>query len=248
MGEWFKDWFNTKYYHILYKNRDYNEAGVFIDRLVDYLAPEPNAHFLDVACGKGRHSIYLNKKGYNVTGIDISPNSISEAKKHETNTLHFEVADMRQPFAEYKYDIALNLFTSFGYFEKDEDDLVALQNICKAMKPNGRFVLDFFNATKVLKELVPKETKTIDGIDFHITKKVENNRILKTIEFISKNTHTPRSYTEKVEAITKKQFEQMFADTDFEIKEVFGSYDLDSFDENTSDRIIFVVQKTEASC
>ena len=70
-----------------------------------------------------------------------------------------------------------------------------------------QFILDFFNAAQVLKELVPKETKIIDGIDFHITKKVENNRILKTIEFISKNTHTPRSYTEKVEAITKQQFE-----------------------------------------
>lgn len=248
MGEWFKDWFNTKYYHILYKNRDYMEAAVFIDRLVEYLAPEPNAHFLDVACGKGRHSIYLNKKGYNVTGIDISPNSIEEAKQHETDTLHFEVADMRQPFADHKYDIALNLFTSFGYFDRDEDDLSALQNICMAMKPKGRFVLDFFNASKVLRELVPKETKTIDGIDFYISKKVENNRILKTIEFISKNTHTPRSYTEKVEAITKAQFEQLFADTDFEIKEVFGSYELDSFDENTSDRLIFVVQKTDASC
>ena len=246
MDEWFKDWFNTKYYHILYKNRDNSEASGFIDRLITFLAPQPNAHFLDVACGKGRHSIYLNKKGYPVTGIDISPNSIEEANKYANDTLHFEVADMRYSFAESKYDIALNLFTSFGYFEKDEDDLAALQNICKAMQPNGRFVLDFFNASKVLKELVPKETKTIDGIDFHISKKVENNRILKTIEFESKGKQ--KSYTEKVEAITKQQFEELFAATDFEIKEVFGNYHLDSFDEDTSDRLIFVVQKTETTC
>ncbi len=243
MSEWFKDWFNTEYYHILYKNRDYSEASNFIDRLVAHLAPQPNAHFLDVACGKGRHSKYLNKKGYKITGIDISPNSIDQAKQYATDTLRFEVADMRQPFANNRYDIALNLFTSFGYFESSNDNLAALQNICKAIKPNGFFVLDFFNTTKVLKELVPQEVKTVDGIDFYISKKVENNRILKTIEFESNGIQ--KSFTEKVEAITKQQFENLFAATDFEVKEVFGSYHLDSFDENTADRLIFVVQKNK---
>lgn len=246
MGEWFKHWFNTRYYHILYKNRDYTEASEFIDRLVNYLAPEPETHFLDVACGKGRHSIYLNKKGYKVTGVDISPNSIDEAKEHENDTLKFQVADMRQPFAENDYNIALNLFTSFGYFENNTENLQALQNICTAMKPNGRFVLDFFNTTKVLKHIVPQETKTIDGIDFHITKKIENGRILKTIDFESNGKQ--KTFTEKVEAISKEQFEQLFAQTDFEIIKIFGSYHLDAFDENTSDRLIFVLQKTSATC
>lgn len=246
MGEWFKEWFNTKYYHILYKNRDDSEASAFIDRLITYLSPQPDAHFLDVACGKGRHSKYLNSKGYNVTGIDISPKSIEEAKLYQNETLHFEVADMRQPFAENNFDIALNLFTSFGYFECEEDDLAALQNICRAMKPDGRFVLDFFNAEKVLKQIVPHEIKTIDEIAFTISKKIEGQRIIKNISFETNGKFY--SYTEKVEIIDKKRFEALFAQTDFEIVEVFGDYQLSAYDPQASDRLIFVVQKNSASC
>ena len=246
MGEWFKEWFNTKYYHILYKNRDDSEASAFIDRLVSYLAPLPSDHFLDVACGKGRHSKYLNSKGYNVTGIDISPKSIEEAKLYQNETLHFEVADMRQPFAENNFDIALNLFTSFGYFECEEDDLAALQNICKAMKPNGRFVLDFFNAEKVLKQMVPYETKTVDGIEFTISKKIEGQKVIKNISFEAKGEHY--NYTEKVEIIDKKRFEILFAQTDFDIVEVFGDYQLSPYNASTADRLIFVVQKTLVTC
>ena len=246
MGEWFKEWFNTKYYHILYKNRDDSEASAFIDKLVSYLAPLPSDHFLDVACGKGRHSKYLNSKGYNVTGIDISPKSIEEAQLYQNQTLHFEVADMRQPFAKDNFDIALNLFTSFGYFECEQDNLLALQNICKAMKLNGRFVLDFFNAERILKQIVPHETKTIDGIAFTINKKMEGQRIIKNISFEAEGNSY--SYTEKVEAISKTQFESLFAQTDFEIIEVFGNYQLLPYNAQTSDRIIFVVQKTLATC
>lgn len=246
MGEWFKEWFNTKYYHILYKNRDDSEASAFIDRLVSYLAPQPTAHFLDVACGKGRHSKYLNSKGYNVTGIDISPKSIEEAKLYQNETLHFEVADMRKSFAQNDFDIALNLFTSFGYFDCEQDNLLALQNICKAIKPNGRFVLDFFNAEKVLKQIVPYETKTIDGIEFTINKRIEEHRVIKTISFEAEGN--PYSYTEKVEIIDKTHFETLFAQTDFEIVEVFGDYQLSPYNAQTSDRLIFVVQKTLATC
>lgn len=246
MGEWFTEWFNTKYYHILYKNRDDSEASAFIDRLTEYLAPQAQSHFLDVACGKGRHSIYLNSKGFNVTGIDISPNNIEEAKQHENATLHFAVADMRQPFAKAEFDIALNLFTSFGYFDSNDENLLALQNICTAMKTGGRFVLDFFNAEKVLKQIVPHEVKTIEGITFTINKKMEGNRIIKTIGFESEGGHF--TYTEKVEAINKQQFEQLFAQTDFEIMKVFGDYQLSPYNAQTSDRIIFVLQKAADKC
>ena len=76
---WFKDWFNSPYYHLLYANRDNKEAAEFIDKLIDHLKPAPGATMLDVACGKGRHSIHLAEKGFDVTGIDLSEESIAEA-------------------------------------------------------------------------------------------------------------------------------------------------------------------------
>lgn len=240
-SEWFKDWFNTPYYHILYKNRDDNEAQYFIDRLVDFLQPAQGEKFLDVACGKGRHSIYLNNKGYDVTGIDISPQSIAEANLHQNPTLHFFVADMREHCAHEEYDIALNLFTSFGYFEDRSDNLKALHTVYEALKPGGRLVLDYFNADKILPTLKPQETKTVEGIEFTITKKIEDGRIIKTITFYADGEE--HRYKEKVDASNKADFEKLFSKTDFKVLNIFGDYLLGDFDNQTSDRLIFVVQK-----
>ena len=73
---WFKDWFNSPYYHQPYFNRDEQEAAVFIDKLIERLHPAAMARMLDVACGKGRHSIHLAQKGFDVTGIDTDIRNI----------------------------------------------------------------------------------------------------------------------------------------------------------------------------
>ncbi|MBC7524978.1 MAG: methyltransferase domain-containing protein, partial [Flavobacterium sp.] len=113
---WYASWFDSPYYHILYKDRNYREAQIFMDNLTRYLNLPEKAKVLDLACGKGRHSIYLNQLGFEVTGVDLSENSILEAKKNENESLHFNVHDMRNPFHQ-KFDAIFNLFTSFGYFE-----------------------------------------------------------------------------------------------------------------------------------
>ena len=73
---WYASWFDTPYYHILYKDRGYDEAQAFMRALMAYLKPKDSAKILDLACGKGRHSVFLNSLGYNVTGVDLSKNSI----------------------------------------------------------------------------------------------------------------------------------------------------------------------------
>ena len=98
---WFIEWFNSPYYHILYKNRDFNEAEGFINNLIKYLNIDKNSNVIDIACGKGRHSVHLNKLGFNVTGVDISNNSVFEAKKHENNKLKFYIHDIRKVFLSF---------------------------------------------------------------------------------------------------------------------------------------------------
>ena len=88
------NWFNSSYYHILYKNRDYNEAEHFINNLIIKLNLKKNSKILDLACGSGRHSIYLNKKGMNVKGYDNSENNIKKAKKFENSSLSFELKEI----------------------------------------------------------------------------------------------------------------------------------------------------------
>src|SRR5690554_3145970 len=144
MKNWFVEWFDTDYYHILYKDRDYKEAALFIDNITSYLNLPDNAKVLDLCCGKGRHSSYLNTLGFDVLGVDLSENSIAEAKKNENDSLHFKTHDMREPVGQ-KFDAVFNLFTSFGYFENGQDNLSTLKAIQESLLDDGFAVIDFMN-------------------------------------------------------------------------------------------------------
>ena len=139
---WFENWFDSKYYHILYKKRDFQEAAILIDNLLKIINPAENSFFLDLGCGSGRHSIYLNQKGFHVDGVDLSKKSLKQAEEHQNEKLKFYLKDMRDFCFQNKYDIIINLFTSFGYFEDDEDNKKVFSNMEKSLKINGYFIMD----------------------------------------------------------------------------------------------------------
>ena len=236
--QWYASWFDTPFYHILYKDRDHSEAQMFMDNLTEYLNIPEQGEILDLACGKGRHSLYLNSLGYDVIGVDLSENSISFAKKFTNESLSFKVHDMRNSFTN-QYNAIFNLFTSFGYFENDSEDLKTLQNIKSGLTKNGVAVIDFLNVTTTEKHLVPYECKTVNNIKFHIQKKIENGFIIKHISFIIDKK--PYSYFEKVKYLDLQKFEAYFKEVGLKIKHIFGNYELDAFDEATSNRLIFVL-------
>jgi len=161
--KWYADWFNTPYYHLLYRNRDASEAKKFMDNLTQHLSLQSNETIMDLACGKGRHSLYLNSLGYEVTGVDLSKNSIDFAKKFENERLKFDVHDMTQNYSE-QFNAVFNLFTSFGYFENEEDNIKTIKAIKANLKDYGIGVIDFLNADYVLDNLVPTEIKKVAKI------------------------------------------------------------------------------------
>ena len=234
---WYADWFNTPFYPILYKDRDYQEAQLFIDNITQYLNLPEGSKVLDLACGRGRHSVYLNQLGYDVLGVDLSESSIQAAKKHENEMLRFDVKDMRMPLNE-KFDAVFNLFTSFGYFPNDEDHLKTLQVIHDSLNDYGLAVLDFMNVEKVIKNLVPEEYKSVEGIDFHIKRWSEDGVILKNIQF--EHEGTAYDFTERVRAFTKQDFEAMMGQVGIYLLDAFGNYRLQKFDVEESDRLIMV--------
>ena len=239
-GEWFESWFNTKYYHTLYKNRDDSEAEKFISKLIDFLEPEPSAKFVDIACGKGRHSIFINQLGYHVVGYDLSEESILEANKHAKKNLKFYTHDMRQIFRTNYFDFALNLFTSFGYFKNKRDELNAIKSSAKNLKENGILVIDFLNRDKVIEELVAKETKSVDGINFKISKEIKNNTIIKSIKF--SDDGNKYSFQECVKLLSLQNFNSYLREVNLKITHTFGNYNLDEFNK-TSDRLIIIAKK-----
>ncbi len=234
---WYASWFDSPYYHILYKDRDYEEAQLFMDNITNYLNLPENAKILDLACGKGRHSVYLNTLGYDVTGADLSENSIAEASKNSNETLHFQVHDMRVPFDE-KFDAIFNLFTSFGYFENDSDNLLTLKAICESLSEYGFGVIDFMNVTNVIENLVPEETKTVEGIDFHIKRYYIDDHIYKEIDFSDQGQKF--HFTEKVQALTLQHFEDMMEQAGIYLLDTFGSYKLQKFSKKDSERLIMI--------
>ncbi|MCM0666473.1 class I SAM-dependent methyltransferase [Flavobacterium tyrosinilyticum] len=234
---WYSSWFDTPYYHILYKDRNYREAQVFMDNLTHYLNLPEKAKVLDLACGKGRHSIYLNQLGYDVLGADLSENSIAEASKNSNETLHFKVHDMREPFEE-KFDAIFNLFTSFGYFESDEDNLTTLKAIKESLSEYGFAVIDFMNVPNVIENLVPQEVKTVDEIDFHIKRYVEDGHIFKEIDF--EDQGRKYHFTEKVKALTLKDFQDLMDEAGIFLLDIFGDYKLKKFHKTESERLIMI--------
>ena len=235
--QWYASWFDTPFYHILYKDRDHDEAQSFMDTLTHYLNLPEKGKILDLACGKGRHSMYLNTLGYDVTGVDLSENSIAFAKQFENETLHFQVHDMCQPFNQ-TFDAVFNLFTSFGYFEKEEDNLNTIKAIKENLNEYGFGVIDFMNCDFIVNNLIPEEIKTIENIEFHLKRYEKDGYILKDIEFVHEGIEY--SFQERVKAFRLKDFETLFEQANVHLLDVFGDYKLHKFDKNSSERLVMI--------
>ncbi len=243
LDTWFKDWFNSPYYHQLYAHRDEQEAANFIDKLVMHLQPAKAAKMLDVACGKGRHSMQLASKGFDVTGIDLSSESIAEALKSEGEYLHFYEHDMRLPFWINYFDIAFNFFTSFGYFKTQREHDNAIRSIVTSIKYEGIFVMDFLNVQFASNKEVAETQQQIGSTTYTINKWSDDTHFYKKIIVEDVALAKPMQYTEKVAKFTLATFEKMFRKQGLEIKEVFGDYNFGKYDSTTSPRLIMIAQK-----
>lgn len=237
---WYASWFNTPYYHLLYRDRDHREAAEFMNSLTAHLQLQKNDTILDLACGRGRHAKYLYRQGFDVTGVDLSEESIAYAKEYERDRLHFAVHNMLKPYPK-QFDAVLNLFTSFGYFEKESDNLKTIKAIKESLKPNGYGVIDFLNSKLAIKNLVPNEVKTVGNITFNIEKFTEDNFIFKNIRF--RNKEEDFLFTERIMALTLSDFTHYIKESGMKLLEVFGDYELNSFEENKSPRLIVLFSR-----
>lgn len=234
---WYKDWFNSPYYHILYKDRDYNEAQLFLDNLTAYLNLPENAKVLDVACGQGRHSRYLNQLGFDVTGTDLSENSIAHAQQFEKQGLRFVQQDMRD-LQLGEYDGVFNLFTSFGYFDEESDHEKALLAMRNSLNEYGLAVIDFMNVDYVIENLVAQDTKEVDGILFDLKRYHQDGYIYKEIRF--SDAGEDYFFTERVKALRLADFEAMMEKNEMYLLDTFGDYKLRKFYKAQSERLIMI--------
>lgn len=239
---WFKNWFDTAFYHQLYGHRDETEAAAFIDALLDELQPRPHSRMMDLGCGAGRHAKYLASKGFNVTGTDLSLSSILTAKRSETAGLHFYQHDMRLPFGTNRYDYVFNFFTSFGYFKTEEENHQVIANIGTALKPGGTVVIDYLNVDYSTSRLVFEEEKEIDGIVYQITRWTDEKHFFKQIQIRDRSQNT-FLFREQVARLYMEDFEYLFEQNGLRLQAVYGDYRLVEFKKATSPRLILTAQK-----
>ncbi len=236
---WFQYWFNSKYYHILYQDRNDDEAQLFMCNLTSFLKLKIDSKILDLPCGKGRHSVFLNSLGYNVIGADLSENSINHAKQYENDTLKFVVHDMRNPLKS-KYNAIFNLFTSFGYFDDDLTNIEVLKNLKNGLKKEGVLIIDFLNTEYVKEYLVKEEVQVKSNIEFKIKRSINTDFIVKDIHF--KVDGKPYHFTEYVRNINIKTFKNYIESAGLKLKHIFGDYNLNEFDLEKSPRLILVLE------
>ncbi len=244
-ADWFKVWFNHPAYLKLYAHRSLQEAEQTIQTLLKYItidAPHPKA--LDIACGSGRHAVALAQKGFQVTANDLSETLLKEAQKlaEEKNvTITFTHFDMRKIPFESEFDLIVQLFTSFGYFENDDEDEVVLNNVARALKPKGWYVLDFLNERYVRKTLQPETRRNLDGMEVLEQRIIFGERVVKSITLTeSGKTHR---FIESVRLYSRQELTDMLKAVGLCVQEVFGNYDGEAFMPDTSPRLILIAQK-----
>lgn len=239
---WFKDWFNSTYYHKLYFDRDETEAQNFITKLIDHLKPSLTSRMLDVACGRGRHARFLASKGFDVTGIDISFDSIAYAKQFETDNLSFYQHDMRLPSWINYFDYAFNFFTSFGYFDTQRENDDAVRTIAQSLKPGGILLFDYLNVHYVEDRLVHNEVKRIGSTEYEIHRWHDDRFFFKRIIVKDENLSSPIDYTEKVAKLSLGDFTDMLSYQKMQVSEVFGDYELNKYDVRKTPRLIVIAK------
>ena len=242
---WYKDWFNSTFYHKLYFERDEKEAEAFIKKLIDHLNPASESCMLDVACGKGRHSKTLASLGFDVTGIDISPDSIAYAKQFEKENLHFFVHDMRLPAWVNYFDYAFNFFTSFGYFKTRREHDNAIRTITKSIKPGGLFVIDYLNVHYAEEHLQHNENKQIDKTVYDIHRWDDETHFYKKITVTDPSLKKNLEYTEKVAKFSLGDFTDMLSFQRLQVEEVFGDYQFNSYDVRKTPRLIIIAKRNQ---
>lgn len=246
---WFEEWFDSPLYEFLYAYRNEEEAKKLADHIQREIPVEEYQNIVDVGCGRGRHSITLAERGYNITGFDLSPQAIEKAEQIASarglKNVKFLVHDMRQPLAG-RFDAALNLFTTFGYFLENKENERVLKSVNSMLKENGLFLIDYLNSRKVEKELVSEEKGSHKGIEYTISRYIENECVYKNIRFSGEEFETPKEYTERVKLYGRQWFEKVMSRSGFSIRKVWGSYSGDAFDESSSPRLIILAESTRA--
>lgn len=246
---WFEEWFNHPLYLELYSHRDHAEAARCIHTILSisgFNLKEPSSlSVLDMACGAGRHALELARLDYSVTGNDLSPFLLEEARKAASESslsIDWTCCDMRDIQSDSLYDLVVQLFTSFGYFDMKEDDQLVLQRVYKLLKRGGWYVLDLLNPLHLANNLVAQSRRTVGELAVYEDRELHDNRIVKRMTISSPSGETI-TFRESVRLYNEEEILAMLQQEGFAVSSIVGNYDGEPFLKNDSPRMMIFCQK-----
>ncbi len=244
--EWFETWFDSPLYEKLYAYRDETEAARLIAWIAENFPPQEFPDALDMGCGRGRHSVLLAGQGYRVTGVDLSRKAITKARQKildaGLSNLFFQTGDMLT-FRSGPFDLVCNLFTSFGYFDDDADNISAIRNMISNLRHGGFLVMDYLNPGYIQNNLIREEKKKVGELTCEITRKVEGDMVIKTITFRDQPGTSDQFFQERVKLYNREWFEEQFKNLGVKEYRFMGDYDGSPYDADASERMLMTAKR-----
>ena len=242
---WYEDFFGPDYL-VRYVHP---ETEAQVESIEKILHLPKDSRILDVACGSGRHTVLLAKHGYRVTGFDLSKALLAEARKaarlaHVKPT--FVEGDVRRLRYANAFDAAISMFTSFGYFDRQEEDREVLRGIARALRPRGKFLMELFNRDSLVATLPQQNWQARDGgvvvledASFDLLRgRFETRQII----IDHKGT---REYTASVRAYTLAELKEMLDGTGLFVHRVLGGLDLSPYTARSRRMVLYAVKGVE---
>ena len=249
--DWFRPWFNTEAYHRLYGHRSEEEANRLVQALLNQESLTTQGRVLDAGCGAGRHARAFFQHGWEVCAFDLSEASIAAAVNHllvpANDKLQFQVHDLREladrPDWHGSFDLVTNFFTSLGYFDEPQAMERIVGHFAVCLKPGGHLLVDYLNPEAVAQQLVPQEHLTKEGTTFEIHRRIHQGWIEKSIQYTwnGKSCH----HVERVQALTKSEFQSALSDSGLEVSHVWGDYELSEWTPDSPRTMILAHKSTD---
>jgi SAM-dependent methyltransferase len=246
-GDWFEEWFASDFYLKLYSHRDESEAVRLVDTIIrstGMLSGE-GRRALDLASGPGRHAIALARRGFDVTAVDLSRTLLDHSRAEAERAgvaIDFIESDMRAIEFDREFDLAVQLFTSFGYFEDEDDDRLVLHHMCHSLRDGAWYALDLMNPAWLERNLVDRNTRSIDGREIIEEREIIDGRVNKSITIPFDGSL--RTYNESVRLYQPEQIDRMLRAAGFEPSVWHGDYGGAPFDPALSKRMLVISRRS----
>ncbi|MEE9118161.1 MAG: methyltransferase domain-containing protein [Calditrichia bacterium] len=238
---WYENWFGNEYLTV-YAHRDEDEARQLVQLILTYINLDKNAKIIDLCCGQGRHAFLFAQEGFEVYGFDLSRTllQVAKYKNDQSNNTFFIQADMRYLPAMHSFDLLLNLFTSFGYFETDIENKIVFQQFHQVLNTGGYFVFDYFHTLYIQANLERYQSEQIGDLTVELERFIEGSRVQKIIRLNRQGKQS--TFYESVKMYRPDQILKMMEETSLSIRYIFGDYKGSPLNED-SERIIIIGQK-----